>query len=301
MTKARPSILFASLMLVVTFSLASLGGVPATGLNKIAQQEIPTLAPDQTVERNREDDQPHLYRVHLQAGEYINVRLQVLTGKFYFGVSLLTPDGKRIEGTQENNETEQQNSPALLAIAQLTGDYMVEVRSGMSVRSNLDNSSLPSRYKITLAARVPTDQDKDRVEAWVSFVEGQRNHGLDTSESIAKAKILYARSGDLFHRTGDFEIERRVLEMLADICNSLGDYEHAVEVAQRSVALSRTIGNLNGGSNALMYVGEAYIHLGDYGQALDAFRQALPLWQAQGKRSSWGVGWTFHSMATCSH
>ncbi|MBI1760535.1 MAG: CHAT domain-containing protein [Acidobacteria bacterium] len=266
------------------------------------QQELPTLAPGQTIERAWEGGQPHLYRVYMQAGEYVNLRLQILAGKFYFSVTLLTPDGKRIEGTQENNEVEGQNSPAQSAIAQFTGDYLVEVRAGMSVRSNPDNSALPACYALTLTAlRLPTEQDKDRVGAWLSFTEAQRNHGLDTSESLAKAKILYLKARELFHRTGESRTERRVLEMLADIHNSLGEYEQAAEVSNQSIALSRSLGDLNGESNALMCLGEAYIHLNDYAQALEAFQRALPLWQTQGKGATWGVGWTFHSMATCYH
>ncbi len=291
MPKAKTSVRFVSL-----FAAALIGGwligATATG------QQVPLLVASQRVEREWEGDQPHLYRLHLEARQYVNLRLDVLGGKFYYKAELLTPDGKRIEGTDHCNEAPGQDFPALLAIASVTGDYTVEISATRSVRP----STAPARYVLTVTAlRSSNEQDKDYVEAWRSFMEAQRNHGLDTSDATAKAKTLYLKARSLFHQLGDVQLERKVLSMLADIHSTLGEYKQKAEVARQAVILARTLGSAGSEADALMYLGEAYINLSNYAQALDTFRQTLPLWQSQGERASWGAGWAFHSMAVCYH
>lgn len=296
MSKTKASIGFFCLL-----SAVLIGGQFGGNAFAIARhsQQSPQLVVGQRVEREWENDQPHLYPLHLEAGQYVSLRLDVLAGKFFFSVTLITPHGKRIEGTQENNEVEGQASPALLAIVYLSGDYTVEVRSGNSERSGRNNSSLPSRYAITLTGLgAPTEEDKIRVEAWHSFIEAQQNHGLDTEASLVKAKKLFLKTVTLFHQIGEAQFEQEALLLLADVYNSLGEYEEAAEVSRQGAALAHVLSN-GGESAALMSGGEAYIHLGDYPRAIEVFQQALPLWQAQGNRSTDGVGWTLHSLATC--
>ena len=299
MSETKTSIKF------LCFLFAGLAGVWFHGnVRAVARrnQQMPTLAAGQRVERDWEGNQPHLYRLHLEAGQYINLRLDVLAGKFFFGVTLITPDGKRIEGTGYCNETAEQHFPALLTIAPLTSDYTVEISPTTNVRSGRDNSLLPSRYAIVLAAlRFSTEQDEARVEAWRSFMEAQHTHSLDTSDSNAKAKALYLKARALFHQLSDSQLERNVLSLLADIHSTLGEYEQKAEAARQAVAISRVLKDVAGEADGLMYLGEAYLNLSDYVQALDTFRQALPLWQSQGEKSSWGMGWAFHSMAVCYH
>src|SRR5262249_3719778 len=118
-------------------------------------------------------------------------------------------------------------------------------------------------------------------------------------ELLRKAKELYLTALALFRRAGDPLKEMQMLHMLSDIYSTFGEAEQGVELAKQAVTIAFTLKLPAWEANGLMYVGEAYLRLSDYRSALEVFQQALPIWRALGTGSSWGVGWTLHSVGNC--
>jgi CHAT domain-containing protein len=262
-------------------------------------QELPTLMRGQTIEREWDGARPHLYRLHLEAGQYVSLSLTVV-GKSLIMIALLAPDGKRIDGIGVVRE--EAEAMALQTIVTDSGNYLVEIRAATPEESGVNPTNSPdhSRYALAIGEqRSATTQDRARVDAWLAYNEARNVYDNGDGESVRKAGELYHKALALFRQAGDQLKEIEILYLLSDIHNSFGESEQAVEVAKQAVALARDINNLDRLANALMYLGESYSLLSDYRQALEAYQQALPVWRSLGPTRSWGAGWALNSMATC--
>lgn len=262
-------------------------------------QQSPQLVAGQRIEREWENDQPHLYPLHLEAGQYVSLNLTVV-GKIFMKVALLTPDGKRIEGLGVFNEGSQ--PLAFLAIVPTSGDYLVEARNVSPKEAGIvpSGDSGQRRYMLSVAdLRFATEQDRAHVDAWRLYLEAQRFIEKADGDSIRKSKELYLDALALFRQAGNKVKEYEILYGLTDIYNGLGEAEQGVETAKQALAIARVMSNPDRQANALMYIGESYLRLSNYQQALEAFQQALPGWRLSKGNNSWGIGWALGSIASC--
>ncbi len=81
------------------------------------------------------------------------------------------------------------------------------------------------------------------------------------------------------------EIQTRSLTNLAFLRNRQSNYPDAIRYNLESIAISRTIGNLDNEGTSLNNLGTIHVSLGDYPKALDFFSQSLKIHQKINNRS----------------
>jgi CHAT domain-containing protein/Tfp pilus assembly protein PilF len=81
------------------------------------------------------------------------------------------------------------------------------------------------------------------------------------------------------------ELQTRSLTNLAFLRNRQGNYPEAIRYNQESLALARTIGNVDNEGTNLNNLGTIHVSLGDYPKALDFFEQSLKIHRKINNRS----------------
>src|SRR5215475_2186773 len=88
-------------------------------------QESVSLEPGKPIERELSGGQSHFYKITLLSGQYLQIVVE--QRGIDVAVTLLAPDGKKISEVDSENVIE--GSETVSAIAEATGEYMIEVRS----------------------------------------------------------------------------------------------------------------------------------------------------------------------------
>ena len=210
-----------------TLFLFLASGLEAAELSNVAGQPSQSAAssPGQTsqterlvelnvatpVERELKGGMAESFLVQLKAGEFV----QVIVEQQGIDVvaSLFGPDGKQITRMDSPNST--QGVEPIVAIAEVAGDYRIEVRS--------NNTRAPSgRFSIeAIARRASNLEDRDHIAAERAFAEGQSLRTLRTADSRRAAIESFERALPYFKTARDRE--RQALTLLA-ISSSYAEY-----------------------------------------------------------------------------
>jgi CHAT domain-containing protein/Tfp pilus assembly protein PilF len=122
--------------------------------------------------------------------------------------------------------------------------------------------------------------DNKRAAASVANDEGERLQNQGTAESLRKAIGKYEEALSLWRTIGDHSGEAGALTSAAQVFNSLGDKQTALDYFKRALSLWNEVGDGKGQAIALSGVGAVYYALGDHRQALNYLNQALLLQRA---------------------
>jgi len=110
--------------------------------------------------------------------------------------------------------------------------------------------------------------------------EGERLRKRGTAESLRKAVVKYEEALSLWRSGKDQAGEAETLTSAAQVYNSLGDKQRALDYFQLAVSLWKSLGDEKGQAKAISGVVEVYYALGDHRQALEYLNQALFLQQS---------------------
>jgi predicted ATPase/transcriptional regulator with XRE-family HTH domain len=82
-------------------------------------------------------------------------------------------------------------------------------------------------------------------------------------------------------------VRAKALHAAAELAFDQGDYQHAVVLAERSLAVSRDSGDTAGIARALHRLGDTLLFLGEYAQAQPVLEESLALWRRLD--DAWGM------------
>jgi DNA-binding SARP family transcriptional activator len=94
---------------------------------------------------------------------------------------------------------------------------------------------------------------------------------------------------DLANQLGGSSFLQYALHNLCHTCDIAGEYDRAIELAVRRRELCRAEGDLRGAALSEALRGDAYLSLGRYREAVDAYTQALPVFRYHSIRRHEGV------------
>jgi CHAT domain-containing protein/Tfp pilus assembly protein PilF len=236
-------------------------------------QESVALEPGNPIERELSGGQSHSYKITMISGQYL--RIVIDQRGIDVAVALFTPDGKKI--SEVNNNPGIEGSETVLAIAEVTGQYLIEAHSPEKI-------SKTGRYGLKIEElRTATAEDKYRVTAEAIFREAEKLQ-LGTLEAKRKSIEKYYEAMELYRRASDRRLEAESLYNIGDVYRLLGEMGKALEKFNEALPLMHAVGDRGGEASTLNNIGEVYRLLGESQKALEKFNEALPLMRAAGDR-----------------
>jgi hypothetical protein len=190
--------------------------VRAAGVPR-AEVEVRQLDPGAETAGALTGGQYHLYRIELQAGQYVGVTVD------HPGVPLVArvfePGRRRVVSAQ---------SPAfggarfeVSLIAPVAASYALEVRS-------LGEGQEAKSYSLRVTVpRVASERDRLLVAARLDCASGVGYRAQNSSDALRRAADRYGRALDAWRILGDREAEEFVLTELGEVYEQLGDGDAA--------------------------------------------------------------------------
>src|SRR5262249_5598296 len=240
---------------------------PLAHAPRTAQQSIPKLKVDRTVERELAGEATHSYRIKLRVGEFLRVEVEQRSTDV--NVSLVDPDEK--QGVEVNSRKDKRGTEKILAIAEVKGYYRLDVRAA-------EKAAKPGSYAVRIGAlRKATDTDRNLVSADTIMREADRLRAESKPDTERQAIEKYKSALSLWHTLGERRREADALGRLGGLSRTLGEYKETLDYCNRALGLSRELGDRKSEASALGNIGQTYEAMGQYKQALDFYRQALPI------------------------
>jgi len=234
-------------------------------------QGTTVVAPGQRVERELKGGESHSFRIHIKAGQFFYA---VIDQRGIDVVVTLFDQGNQPVIKVDSPNSRQGPEP-LLAIAQETGDYRIEV-------SAPDKNAPAGRYEINIVAlRDATPEDKDHVAADRAFGEGNKLRVQRTAVSSRAAIEKYQQALTFFRSSGNLYRQALTLRLISAVNAGLGEFQRSLESNEEALTLYRAVTDRFGESATLNSIGGVYDVLGDPAKALEHYRQALLLIKKQ--------------------
>lgn len=242
------------LLLVLTFSTTTYSA-PQTS----------NLEPGKPIEQTIAGGETHSYILTLPPGTYGLIDLEQK------GINLslvLLADGQK---TRTADLVGPGVSEQISLIAQGATKYRVEIR----VKEKLTGSG---SYVIAVKDVHPaTEQDNSRVEAAKLSEVGMQLLLENTPAARSEAINKFQQAQALWQAAKDNGNEAWALYILAYTLNVHGDYQKALETAERGLPVARSAGVRATEAYLLDEIGSSYNNRGERSKALEFFKQALPL------------------------
>jgi CHAT domain-containing protein/tetratricopeptide (TPR) repeat protein len=236
--------------------------------------ETQALDPGHSIEREISGGQSHSYRITLDAGKYLRIRLD--QRGIDVTVALLTPDGKVVAESRSDSGNFGPETVSFVA------EGPIEVR--LEVRAP-DWEAPSGPYEVKIAdLRMGTEEDRKRVDAERAFAEGGRLLRQGTAESIRHSLAKYEAALQIYKSLGDRGGEADSFNKIGKVYNLTSEMQKSLDAFNHALRLYQSLGDRGGEAIALNNVGEAHYLLGERQKAFDCFDRALPLSREVGAR-----------------
>jgi CHAT domain-containing protein len=218
----------------------------------------------------------HTYEVSLAAGQFLWVIVDQRS--LDVGVTAVDPQGKQIAFIDYPNGP---FGPEPLAIiAEQAGTYAVRVAPTTAAAPE-------GTYEIHVEALRPaTDTDREHVSALRAFAEGQRLRTQNTAESRLQAIAQYEQALAFFRSSGDRFNEVLTAYRIALVRANSSDFRSALDALIGVLPLTASLGEPQMAASVLNLTGGAFDALGDLGNALKYYGDALVQFRAIGSQRS---------------
>jgi CHAT domain-containing protein/Tfp pilus assembly protein PilF len=227
------------------------------------------LASGAPVERALSGGQVHDYRIALEAGQ--GLKIKVDQRGIDVVVVLSDPDGKELtkeDGWEENNGTEQ-----IVWAAQAGGDYRLQVRSA-------GKEAAPGRYEVRIDI---FPEDEKFTNAVLALNEGGRLLGDKKPEQSLGS---FEESFKLWQTLGDREMEARALFYASSIAYDLRILPKALDYSLQALAIYRSLGMKKEEYFTLSVISSSYGSIGDIQKMLFYDQQRIPLTPMESPRAA---------------
>lgn len=233
-------------------------------------QDVRTLEPDKTVERELAGGQSHTYQVRLSPGQYLEVT--VAQRGIDVAVMLMGPDGKRI--AQFDNDSRAQGQEVVTQVVETAGDYRLTVASSRK-------DAAAGQYAIRLSApRAATSQERTLQETRRQYDEALAlSRTGKHAEALALAgRVLSARQQAFGQEHPEVAI---ALNLLATVQRNKGDLAQAEPLFLRAVAMAEKTMPPGQADLGAIYleIGSFYAIKGEFVQAETRFQRAREVWE----------------------
>ena len=244
--------------------------------NHTAQEyrDVRQLELGKQIERKLAGGQAHSYQIMLAANQYLHAVVEQR------GIDVIAtvfdPSGREIV-TVNNSLSGAQAPELVLFITEAPGNYRLEVRPQ-------NNNAGAGDYVVKVQElRAATEQDRSRVAADRSYMEGERLRLQATAESLQDAIHKYEEALSLWGALGDRHRQAQTLHSIGLVHGFIGDNNRAAEFYSRALSLSQAIRDLRGQGYALAEMGWCYYLLGERQKAFELYNEALALMRAAGE------------------
>lgn len=249
----------------------------ADDANQDAHSRLSGLSPSQgdkdaraletgkVVERELAGGEAHAYRIHLKAGQYLSVIVE--QENIDAVLALGDPVGKQLIEMNSPNGTEGPEAASLIAEAE--GNHRVEVRSN-------NKDAVAGRYRLSVEElRASAPEDRDRIAAQVSFVQGRKLADEGSAESLRKAVVKLEEALKLWRALNDRLREAYALTAIGSAYDYLGEYNKSLEYYSAALPIARELKNLSLEADAYSNVGTEYYSLSEHQKALEYFQKSF--------------------------
>jgi len=246
------------------------------------QQDILTLEPGKSIDREIGAGEAHVYAVTLTAGQY--ARVEVQQRGIWIRIALLTPSGETIsEYVALSSVNGKQN---LCLVAAQTGRYFVRVRP---VHRNIS----PAGYAIqTSHLREATTDDQERFAAQKIYAQPPVNlyPRVTTPEAIQNALRQLESALLISQKIKDQELEAMLLrESGWRYSFDLNNEPEAIKRFARAAQLGQLLGHKREQALNLSALGYSHYMLGKMPQAREHYEQSRSLFHEIGDRFNEGI------------
>jgi CHAT domain-containing protein len=232
-------------------------------------QESEPLEPARLVERELSGGQSHSYKITMSSGQYTQIVVE--QRGIDVATALYAPDGKKV--SEVDRESANEGSEMVLTIAEVSGDYRIEVHSS-------EKTAKRGIYRIKIEdLRTATAEDKYRVSAWTISRNAERLQN-GTVEARRESIKKYQEARELFSKASDLKGEAQTLSSLSEIYWSLSDMPMVLESSQEALSISRAAGDRKSEAVALNNIGAVYGITGETQSALEKYNEALSIRRA---------------------
>lgn len=159
-----------------------------------------------------------------------------------------------------------------LLLSPMTLTLLLSVMTGIGVYAQEPNRQDSSRQNLS--------REDNRLAARAASDEAERLRGEKTAESLRQAIVKFEVALPLWRAADDRSGEAETLTNAAQVFNSLGEKQKALDYFQQSLTLWKALGESKGQADALSGIGEVYFTLGEHRRALDYMEQSLQLRRA---------------------
>lgn len=256
----------------------------------ITEQSVIALVPGEPVRRKMAGGETHTFGLRLTEGQFSRVVVEQLG--IDVDVRIKAPDGQVVAVADSPNGLHGPESVS--AVAQVSGDYVVEVRSGKNMPEG--------RYELRVEGpRAPTQVDMNRVTAERLFTEAQKLRSQGTAESRKQAIEKYREALAVWNALGDAHRRAYTACNIGRTYMALGNITEALAYLNQALLILREAQDISGQSWVLNEIGAVYRNLGNPRQALEPYESALKL--RERATDQWGqaqvlnnIGLTYSNM-----
>lgn len=260
-----------------TSSKSSVAEALAPGLSMVfsAQENARPLRVGEALEAELTGGGENSFRISLAAGNFMHVVVE--QQGIDVSVAVLGADGKEL--IEMDSPNDRFGPEAVSIVAPVAGDYLVEVRSG--------SKFVPAgKYAIKIEeVRDATTEDKLRVQAEQSFIEGSKLYARGGKDSLIAAAEKYKESLSLWRELKDSRGEAYALCNLGRVSRGQGNLPESVDFLQKALAIWQGLKNAEEQSFVLNEMGATYRDLKKQSEAIEYFDEALKLRRETGNRS----------------
>lgn len=236
-------------------------------LNRLTQGagDVRELAPGTAIERELAGGESLYYRITLQSHHYVRVRVHSLGINVV--LTLLGPDGKKLEEVDTPNSTYGQKS--IMRVAESAGDYILQVHAP-------ERDVVSGRCLVDIPRLLPvTEQNRSLIIADRATAEGWRLHEIGTEEALREAIKRFQEALPHWHAVGDRVEEATTFMYLGEVNYNLSEYQEALKAYEQALPLWKAANNYVGEGWALNNIGDIYSSFGEKQKALDSFLRSL--------------------------
>lgn len=236
------------------------------------------------VERLLAPPQSHYYKISLVKGQFLQITAS--SEQLWLSLDLRLGEPRPVAGDGGF-------APPSKAIVSLivpeTGEYRINIGA--------NGKTLPGTYKLLVELpQQPTPEFLARARAQ-ELLTGLSTLYYDQRNKAAFLKMTETgeEAAKLFGQLGMFKAQADALNLVVEAWRQLGETAKALETSERTLRLSRTIGYHGRTAEVLTFMGMCRYQFSDYHHAIEAFREALPVWevlQATGNQVFNMSGWT---------
>lgn len=239
------------------------------------------LKPRVPVVREIGGRESHTYRLFLEPGQYVQVRID--QPGVDVAAKLVSPGGKEIPFFDDPRRLEEPDRLALVTTE--TGEHQLVVTTRVLEAPR-------GRYRLVLRELSKAEQEtRERLDAEAAYEEGRRTFvGKESEEIRLKRLDLFNKALQLWEKTGDRPGQVDALFQVAEVYSALGDDEKAILSGERALRLAQRVEYVEGEARTRQALGNAFAQKSEnWPEALQAYKQALELWKNLGDTDRQGL------------